>query len=125
MCRSWCRDSLRTRAPRVRRRGSPWRPFPGSRPWRSGGQVVALDLVDQRGAADPELDRRAGAVTRVVLERALDVLALEVVEAERRVPAVADARTGAEFSRQMLDAHGGRAAPEDQCALQHVAHLTH
>src|SRR5256885_13317057 len=57
---------------------------------RSGGEVVALDLVDQRGARDPELDGRAGAVAGVVLEGALDVLALEVLQAHRRGPPVAD-----------------------------------
>ena len=53
----------------------------------------------------PELDGGAGAVAGVVLERALDVLALEVLEAERRVTPVADAGTRAELTRQMLDAH--------------------
>src|SRR5882724_950374 len=88
----------------------------------SGGEVVALDLVDQRGPRDAELDGGPGAVAGVVLERPLDVLALEVLEAERRVPPVADAGPGPELARQVLHAHGRRAPPEDERPLEHVAH---
>src|SRR5215207_9059030 len=91
----------------------------------SGGQVVPLDLVDQRGARDPELDGGPGAVAGVVLEGALDVLALEVLEAERRVPPVADAGPGAELAGQMLDAHRRRAPAQDERPLEHVAHHAH
>src|SRR5580765_21555 len=89
----------------------------------SGGEVVALDLVDQRGPRDAELDGGPGAVAGVVLERPLDVLALEVLEAERRVAPVADAGSGAELARQVLHAHRRRATAQDERALQHVAHL--
>src|SRR5207244_13240214 len=61
----------------------------------SGGEVVTLDLVDQRGAGDAQLDGRAGAVAGMVHEGALDVLALEVFEAARRMPPVADTGAGA------------------------------
>src|SRR4051794_5149911 len=86
---------------------------------------VPLDLVDQRRARDAELGGGAGAVALMVLQGALDVLALEIVEAERRVPAVADAGTRAEFAGEVLDVDRRLAAPEDQGALEHVAHLAH
>src|SRR6476661_574371 len=89
----------------------------------SGGDVVALDLVDQRGARDAQLDRGAGPIAGVVLEGALDVLALEILEAQRRVASVADAGSRPELARQVLDAHRRRAAPEDEGPLEHVPHL--
>src|SRR3954468_7690407 len=91
----------------------------------SGSKRVALDLVDQRGARDPELDGGAGPVAGVVLEGTLDMLALEILEAERRVPPVADPGPGAELAGQVLDAHSRGAAAENECALEHVPHLAH
>src|SRR5258705_8466407 len=80
------------------------------------GDVVPLDLVDQGRARDTELGRRAGAVADVVFKRPLDVLALEIVEAERRMPPVADAGPGAELAGEMLDTHLRIAARQDERA---------
>src|SRR6185437_2626203 len=91
----------------------------------SGGDAVALDLVYQRGARDAQYDRGPGAITGVVLEGALDVLALEVFEAERRVAPVADAGPGPELTGQVLHAHRRRAAAQNERPLEHVPHLPH
>src|SRR3954464_6256901 len=70
-----------------------------------GGEVVPFDLVDQRCPRDTKLDSGAGPVARVVLEGALDVLALEVFQTERRMPPVSYSWPSAELSRQMLHTH--------------------
>src|SRR3954453_5729101 len=90
---------------------------------RSRREVVPLDLVDQGRTRNPELDRRPGPVAGVVLEGSLDVLPLEVFEAQRRVAAVPDAGAGAKLAGQVLDAHGGLPPAQDQGALEDVAHL--
>src|SRR4051794_34254743 len=79
-----------------------------------GGEVVAFDLVDQRRSGDAKLDSGAGPVACMVLEGALDVLALEVFETERRVPPVSYSWPSPELSWQMLHAHCGLPPPQDE-----------
>src|SRR5689334_15729030 len=89
----------------------------------SGGNIVALDLVDQRGARYPELDGGPGSVSGVMFQGTLDVLALEIFQAEGSVPPIADSGSGPELSRQVLHTDGGLAPAENQRPLQDVPHL--
>src|SRR5256885_6975450 len=50
---------------------------------------VGFNLIDQRGARNPELLRGARAVAPVELERPLDLLAFHVGERQRRVTPLA------------------------------------
>ena len=58
----------------------------------SGRDVVPLDLVDQRRPRDAELDGRSGSVAAMVLQGALDMLALEILQAEWGVTSIAQSR---------------------------------
>src|SRR6188508_2109412 len=89
----------------------------------SGGDGEAPDLVDQRRAGDAELVGGAGAVAGVVLEGPLDVLPLEVVEAQGDVLPFPAPAPRLELIGEVLDRHRDAAAPQDQRALQHIAHL--
>src|SRR4051794_4715359 len=91
----------------------------------SRDQVVPFDFVDQRSTRDAKLDSCSGPIPSVVLQRALDVLALEIFQAQRSVAAVAHAGSGPELTGQVLDADGGLASTKDQGTLQHIAHFTH
>src|SRR5256885_11535053 len=50
---------------------------------------VGFNLIDQRGARNPELLRGARAVAPVELERPLDLLAFHIGERQRRVTPLA------------------------------------
>src|SRR6185503_3186045 len=91
----------------------------------SSADSVPLDLVDEGGTGDPELLSGTGSVPAVMLQGALDVLPFEIVQTERRVSTIADARPRPEFARQMLDADRGLAPAKNHGALEHVAHLAH
>jgi hypothetical protein len=65
----------------------------------SGGDAVALDLVDQGCAGDAQLDGCPSAVAAVVLQGTLDMLPLEILETEWSVTTVAQARAGTELAR--------------------------
>src|SRR5215218_3962608 len=114
-------DTLRMHAPPARRLGIPFRHAPEFCSYnRSGKNVVALDLVDQRCTRNAELDRGACAVACVMLERPLDVLALEIFQAERCMAAVSDSRTGPELTGKMLHTHCRLPSAENECALEHI-----
>src|SRR2546429_3794811 len=100
------RDSLRTRAPRCRRSGTPSRRVPSvsaCRSWSASDvEPVHLNLIDQRRARNAELLRRPRAIAAVELERLLDVHPLHLGEGLRLVTPLPAAlpQTG----REVLDA---------------------
>src|SRR4051812_42817336 len=85
--------------------------------------VVSLDLVDQRGTRNTQLDGSTRPITGMVLQRTLDVLPLEIFQAERRVAPVADARTSPELPGEMLNTDGGLSPSQDEGSLEDVAHF--
>jgi hypothetical protein len=52
-----------------------------------------------------------------MLESSLDMLALEIFETQRGVPAVSHSRPGAEFSRQVFHADDRLPPSQNECPL--------
>src|SRR5437868_7990425 len=92
---------------------------------RSGRDGEAADLVDQRRARDTELVGGPGPVPLMVLQRSLDVLALEIVEREGHVAPFASPALAAKIGRPALHGDGDAVAPGDAGPLADVTRLAH
>ena len=89
----------------------------------SGRDIVAFDLIDQRGPGDAELDGRPSPVAGMVLQGPFDMLALEVFQTKWSVAPIAQTGTSPELTGQVFHADGRLASTQDQRALEHGAHF--
>src|SRR6266700_1735923 len=84
-------------------------------------ESVRLNLIDQRRPRYAELARGAGAVSRVVAQRPLDLRPLHVRQALRLMAALGRRAPPAQVGRQVLGADLRLAPRQDHRPLQNVA----